>query len=158
MAQSGFHLADITTTNLAVAYRCAAPHTLTYAPYSQYGYADYPCGCMRTSANALSIWLRCFMNGGTFDGTRILKASTVREIRRPQLKGIAWGQGLIWYRIHEAGNQLIGHNGGDYGVSTNMYFAPERHVGVVTLTNRYVGTWSAWYAFLDIQDRLLSLL
>ena len=156
MADSGYHLSDLSTSNLAVPYRCKISERL-FQPYPQYGYGDYPCGCMRTSANALSIWLRCFMNGGTIDGTRILKASTVREIMRPQLKGLTWGQGLIWYRIREAGDLLIGHNGSDYGVSTNMYFAPRRDVGVITLTNRSIEGWNAWYDFLDIQDRLFDI-
>lgn len=157
MVQSGFHLADISTPNLAVPYHCDL-QTRVFTPFAQFGYADYPCGCMRTSANALSIWLRCFINEGTFDGTTILQPATVQEIMRPQLKGIEWGQGLIWYRIREAGNLLIGHNGGDYGVSTNMYIAPDRDVGVITLTNRYIGGWPEWYAFLDIQDRLFDIL
>jgi CubicO group peptidase (beta-lactamase class C family) len=156
MTRSGYHLADISTSDLAVPYRCDI-HTREFTAFPQYGYGDFPCGCMRTSANALSIWLRCFMNRGTLDGTRILHAATVKEIMRPQLRGTEWGQGLIWYRVREAGNLLIGHNGGDYGVTTNMYFAPDRDVGVITLTNRYIGGWPAWYAFLDIQDRLLDL-
>ena len=59
--------------------------------------------------------------------------------------------------VRRDGNLLIGHNGGDYGVSTNMYLVPDRGVGAITLTNRYIGGWDAWYAFLDIQDRLLSI-
>ena len=157
MAESGYHLRNIHTRDLAVPYRYQSA-TKRFLPFEQYGYPDYPCGCMRTSAEALSVWLRCFMNGGAIDGERILKASTVREIMRPQVGKIEPGQGLIWYRIHEAGEHLIGHNGGDYGTSTNMYFSPSRGVGAITLTNRYIGGWNAWYAFLDIQDRLFDLL
>jgi len=29
----------------------------------------------------------------------------------------------------------VGHNGGDFGVSTEMFFDPETNVGVVVLTN-----------------------
>lgn len=157
MVESGYHLSDLSTTNLAVPYKCNT-RTRAFTPYPQYGYADYPCGCMRTSANALSIWLRTFMNGGLFGATRILKKSTVNEIMRAQIDDIIWGQGLIWYYIRESGRTLVGHNGGDFGVSTNMYFSPSAGTGAITLTNRYIGGWTAWYAFLDIQDKLFDLL
>lgn len=155
MSQTGYHLSDITTPNLAMPYRYEHGSG-RYKAYFQYGYPDYPCGCLRTSANSLSIWLRCFMNHGTCEGVQILKPSTVREIFRPQIPG-NWWQGLIWYYDSRGGDVLIGHNGGDYGVNTGMYFAPKRDVGVVTLSNRYVGGWYAWYRYLDIQDRLFDL-
>jgi CubicO group peptidase (beta-lactamase class C family) len=97
MESSGFRLADITTTNLAMPYR-VDPLTGTFEPYFQYGYPDYPDGALRTSAVQLARWLGAFMNYGTLDGVRVLDRSTIREIRRDQLPYAAsWRQGLIWY-------------------------------------------------------------
>ena len=43
MNQSGFRLADITTTNLAMPYKLNK-ETGSFEPYFQYGYPDYPDG------------------------------------------------------------------------------------------------------------------
>ena len=48
-------------------------------PIYQYGYPDYPDGALRTSAVHLARWLGAFMNGGSFQGDRVLAEDTVRE-------------------------------------------------------------------------------
>jgi CubicO group peptidase (beta-lactamase class C family) len=62
----------------------------------------------------------------------------VREMRRTQFPDVAHGQGLIWYRFALRGMPLMGHNGGDSGVATQMYFRPSDGVGVIALSN---GNW-----------------
>jgi hypothetical protein len=106
----------------------------------------------------LSRWLRCFMNDGELDGVRILKKTTVEEIRRPQIPG-NWWQGLIFYYLANRGNPLLGHSGSDYGVSTDMFYEvnADRPKGVIALGNRYVYTWNAWYASQDIFKRLFEV-
>jgi CubicO group peptidase (beta-lactamase class C family) len=157
MSQTGYHLADISTPNLMMPYRYRIASG-TYTPYYQYGYPDYPCGALRTSARSLSRWLRCFINYGALDGTRILKRSTVKEIRRPQIPG-TWWQGLIWYYRAHHGRPLLGHNGSDYGVDTSMFFESEAShpTGVIMLGNRYFYGGDAWHARVDIEDRLFAL-
>ena len=49
----------------------------------------------------------------------------------------------------------MGHAGGDYGVSTRMFFRPDTRVGVVTLTNSYLGG-PRWDTFRAIDLRLLE--
>jgi CubicO group peptidase (beta-lactamase class C family) len=157
MTQTGYHLADITTPNLAMPYRYDIG-AARFEPYYQYGYPDYPCGCLRTSATMLSRWLRCFMNYGELEGVRILKRTTVEEIRRPQIPG-NWWQGLIFYYSANHGNPLIGHSGSDFGVATKMFFEADadRPKGVIMLANRYVTGWKAWSATQDIEARLLAM-
>jgi CubicO group peptidase (beta-lactamase class C family) len=157
MSQTGYHLADISTPNLMMPYRYRMAGG-AYTPYYQYGYPDYPCGALRTSAQGLSRWLRCFINFGALDGTRVLKRSTVKEIRRPQIPG-TWWQGLIWYYRSHHGRPLLGHNGSDYGVSTSMFFESEasRPTGVIMLGNRYFYSGDAWHARVAIEDRLFDL-
>jgi CubicO group peptidase (beta-lactamase class C family) len=155
MDQSGFRLADITTTNLAMPYKLNK-ETGSFEPYFQYGYPDYPDGALRTSAAHLARWLAAFMNYGSFEGVRVLERSTVRETRRHQLSYDAgWRQGLVWYGAAPRGYFRMGHTGGDYGVSTRMFFRPDTRVGVVTLTNSYVGG-PRWDAFRAIDLRLLE--
>jgi CubicO group peptidase (beta-lactamase class C family) len=164
MTDTGYHLADITTSNLAMPYKYNFV-VGEYQPYYQFGYPDYPCGALRTTANSLSIWLRCFMNKGSIDGTTILKPSTVEEIFTPQVidaddpspQRSGGAQGLIWYYVKRPTGVVIGHTGGDYGVATKMFFDPARKTGIVALSNRYVGGGKHWYAYGDIEDRLFEL-
>ena len=155
MTDSGYRLADITSPNLAMPYR-RNRHTGEFRPFFQYGYPDYPDGALRTSAVHLANWLGAFMNLGKLRGMRVLDRSTVEEIRRNQIPRIVgWHQGLIWYGGDPHGYFRMGHTGGDYGVSTRMFFRPDRRVGVVSLTNAYLGD-GRWEAFRDIELRLLD--
>ena len=155
MTESGFHLSDLNTTNLAVPYR-AQKSTNTYIPYPQFGYPDYPSGLMRTSANNLSIWMRCFMNFGTFEGTTILQPATVQEIFRLQIPGNSW-QGLIFYRVKRARRTYIGHSGSDYGTHTDMFFSLENGNGAIVMGNRYIETSKEYAATQAILIKLLAL-
>ncbi len=154
MTQTGWHLTDISTTNFAVPYRYDSK-TNSYQSYPQYGYPDYPSGSLRTSTSALSIWLRCFMNGGSFEGARVLQSSTVEEIFRPQIPGNG-RQGLAWYYQRKDGELLLGHGGSDFGVHTDMFFAPARGVGFIALSNRNFYGSDAWPAGQAINARLLA--
>jgi CubicO group peptidase (beta-lactamase class C family) len=155
MDQSGFRLADITTANLATPYRLDKD-TGGFEPFFQYGYPDYPDGALRTSAAHLARWLAAFMAFGALDGVRVLEPNTVREIRRNQLRDMVWWhQGLIWYGASPNGYFRMGHTGGDFGVSTRMFFRPDTQVGVVSLTNSYLG-WPRWNAFRAIDLRIFD--
>jgi CubicO group peptidase (beta-lactamase class C family) len=155
MDQSGFRLADITTPNLATPYRLDK-ETGAFEPFFQYGYPDYPDGALRTSAAHLARWLAAFMAFGSLDGVRVLEPDTVREIRHNQLRGtVWWHQGLIWYGSSPNGYFRMGHTGGDFGVSTRMFFRPDTKVGVVSLTNSYLGA-PRWDAFRAIDLRIFD--
>ncbi len=110
--------------------------------YGYYGYPTYPDGHLYTSANDLGRFLAAIMNDGELDGTRILEAETVDLMLTPQ--GTVWKpdlsdrvllgkpeQEIFWV----AGKGEHGHDGGDYGSFTLMFFEPEHKVGVVMLTN-----------------------
>jgi CubicO group peptidase (beta-lactamase class C family) len=155
MTESDFRLADLSTSNLAMPYR-RNKDTGAFRPFFQYGYPDYPDGALRTSAVHLANWLGAFMNFGKIRGIRVLDRGTVEEIRRNQIPNIVgWHQGLIWYGGDPHGYFRMGHTGGDYGVSTRMFFRPDRRVGVISLTNSYLGD-GRWEAFRDIELRLLE--
>jgi CubicO group peptidase (beta-lactamase class C family) len=154
MTDTGFRLADVETSNLAMPYATVSHGDLE--PIFHYGYPDYPDGALRTSAMHLARWLGAFMDFGAFDGARVLDESTVQEIRRNQIPDlVGWHQGLIWYGQRRWGFFTLGHTGGDYGESTRMFFRPDRRVGVVSLTNAYLGG-PRWAAFRDIERRLFQ--
>jgi CubicO group peptidase (beta-lactamase class C family) len=153
MANSGFRLADVDASTVAMPYT-SSPQG--FDPIFQYGYPDYPDGEVRTSAKHLARWLGAFMNFGEFHGVRVLDADTVREIRRDQIPGLVdWPQGLIWYGDGWPGFSALGHDGGDFGVTTRMFFRPDQRVGVVTLTNSYTNQ-QHWVRFSDIEAHLFA--
>lgn len=137
MGRAGWHLADMPAEEVAMPYRWKAAER-RYVALGQYGYPDYPDGALRATARAFGAHMGMVMHGGRWNGARVLGRSSVRELLRPQLQGIAQGQGLIWYRYQLQGRAVWGHDGGDKGVATLAFFDPSRDVGVVVLAN---GDW-----------------
>ena len=105
----------------------------------------------------LAHWLGAFMNFGAFDGVRVLSRSTVEQIRHNQIPDIITQghQGLIWYGASPNGYLRMGHTGGDFGVTTRMFFRPDRRIGVVSLTNSSLGG-PRWSAFRDIELKIFD--
>lgn len=137
MDRAGWHLADVPVADVAMPYRWSADRN-RYLAYGQYGYPDYPDGALRTTAPQIARHLGMMMNGGVWNGTRVLERDTVREMLRSQIPDTTYGQGLLWYRTRSRGRALIGHNGGDSGVATVAFYDPYDEVGVVVLAN---GNW-----------------
>ncbi len=115
--------------------------------YRPYGLTTYPDGGLKTSVSDLSKFLIAIMNGGVLDGERILDAQSVSMMLAPQKLGYdripnlrpVQDQALGFvYEIPasvDASTVFIGHNGGDPGTNTFMYFDPESEVGIIYFTN-----------------------
>ncbi|GGJ56331.1 serine hydrolase domain-containing protein [Deinococcus roseus] len=114
--------------------KIAVPYDAQGNPLPHYGYPTWPDGQLRSSANDLGRFLAAMMNGGVLNGKRILQSKTVQQMLKEQFPEVRKprGQALFW----ELNKGLIGHNGGDEGVFTMMYFDPRTHIGVVLLMNR----------------------
>jgi CubicO group peptidase (beta-lactamase class C family) len=142
MRRTDWHLAGLERDQVAMPYRWT---TNGFVPTGQYGYPDYPDGQLRTSAHQLARHLLAFIGDGAYGDVRLLTPDSVAEMRRVQFPDLAHGQGLIWYRFGLRGMRLIGHNGGDTGVATQMYFRLDDGVGVIVLANgdwhRVDGSW-----------------
>jgi len=127
--------------------KIARPYTWdgsNYIDLGLYGYPDYPDGQLRTNITALARFMTMYMNHGTYNGTQVLASATVDTILKRQTSA-KWYQGLIFYEgIVGNGDTLWGHNGGDGGVNTAMYFSRKNDVGVIVLTNGDgTNAWSA---------------
>lgn len=146
MPQSAWFLADLDPDQVAMP---CAWNGSAYTPYGQYGFADYPSGQLRTSAVQLARFLGMVIDGGQCDGAAILEPTTADALTTPQVPAIDPSQGLVWYSWHVGGRSVWGHNGGDQGVSTEMWFDPATGIGVVVLTNG-----EAWFS--DIIDALFD--
>ncbi len=156
MVESGWFLTEVDASRHAVPYTLipedfelpqdrtiesflpssdAAEESLTpgsYFPHCLYSFFNYPDGLVRTSVNALSRFLRAYMNGGVFEGTQLLEEATVKLM----LSNDHFGRGLCWYTSElQSGDLVWGHGGGDPGISTNMRFRQRDNVGVIMFYN-----------------------
>lgn len=104
-----------------------------------YSFPNYPDGLVRTSVREISYYLAAIMNGGILNGQRILKASTVNNMLSLQMENDEH-QGLCWYqsKVNQE-TALWGHNGGDPGVQTNLFFDSHKKIGFITFQNNIQG-------------------
>jgi len=104
----------------------------SYVPLGAYGFATYPDGALKTSANDFVRFLSPFINNGqTLDGNPYLKPETVAEMLRVQYPESGETNGLAW--MVNPTNAL--HTGGDPGVSTLAVINFAKHRGLVIFTN-----------------------
>lgn len=149
MTNSSFRLKDFDQAKLAMPYIWNSA-TQRYVAQGHYGYPDWPAGTLRSSILDLASFLRAYVNEGTTEGVQLLPASTVAEMLTVQFPAPD-PQGLCFYYIEPPfAGRVVGHDGGDPGVLTDMYFRPADDTGVILLANGY-GSFS-WY--WQIYERL----
>ncbi len=146
MANTAWRLAQMDVTKVALPCTYDAP-TKRFTSGGNYGYPDIPNGALRTSVTELAKFLQMFMGNGQFNGVRILSESAAEEMRSPQTP-LDSSQGLVWYYSKVASKTLLGHNGSDTGVSTDMFFDPITQTGLIVLCN----------TDNDVADKLLPIL
>ena len=134
MKRTSFRVQDFQAKEMAM------PYDESLQPIGQYVESDYPDGNLRSTINDLSRFMRAFMNGGSLNGTRILKSTTVEEMKRIQYPNVegAEGQGLAWdYSPAGSYGSLLGHYGAYYGTLTAMRYNPATNTGMIVFMNQY---------------------
>jgi CubicO group peptidase (beta-lactamase class C family) len=135
----------------------AVPHEWSNGSFSAvplYGYPDWPAGGLYSTAGEMGRFLAAIIRGGELDGARILDQATVDEMLRIQFPSVQSDQGLVWY--YTDGGTLVGHDGADWGWSSEMFFRVEDGVGVVVLANGDRDLASAEAGIQDIKARLFE--
>lgn len=151
---------------LAVPY-VSDPLTGRLEPAVRTKAVDYPAGVVYGTACDLARWLAANLNDGMFQGTRILSASSLREMHRRQSddprflgpRSAGWGDeetgyGLSWWVSGRDGNQVIAHSGSMSGWTAFVAGDLDRRVGLVLLTNGD----QAHRRLFDLAERTLDLL
>ncbi|GAA3408008.1 serine hydrolase [Paenibacillus hodogayensis] len=96
-------------------------------------------GFLWSTLSDLMRYMELFRTGGTVGGERILSEQSVREMLHPHAAlGIGNGYGYGMMVLPNAGGigvTLIGHNGGQRGISSRMSLIPEKGLTGVVLTN-----------------------
>ena len=147
MTTSSYMLADLNESLLAM------PYNKKNQPYGHYTYPDYPDGQLRTSVNQMAKFLNMFIKKGIYGNgnQRLLSEATVDLMRTRQVPDLDPTQGLAWYyHSFKDRPEVLGHNGGDYGSSSYMFFDPSDEAGVILVAN---GEWN-WSA----ADKLMAYL
>lgn len=136
MDNTGWFFSDFDPSEVATPYRFQGG---SYIPYEQYGFADYPSGQLRSTVVDLARFMITILDGGMYDGTEVLASASVGAMLSPQIPAIEVQMGLNWYQevlFHDGGTATVwGHNGGEQGVSTDLYIDPATGIGVCVLTN-----------------------
>jgi CubicO group peptidase (beta-lactamase class C family) len=132
MDQATWRISEIDSSHFAQWYQYSGAGYIHSDPI---GVPWYPGGTMTASALELSNYAISMMNGGIFNGTRILEESSVEEMCTPQYPqtGSNYGLGIMNNTLGE--REVVGHSGNfDFGKS-RMYWCPDEYTGIVVLTN-----------------------
>lgn len=177
---AGFYAADLANIqDLAVLYRPGGDGQGFVASYDNYqgrkitgqktyelppgnGYAG-PAGGMRVSVTDLAKFMIAHMNGGTYNGCRLLQRETVDLMHQMHWFGEGYDgfykQKGLGFHITDglAGRRLTGHAGSGYGLISDMYFDRDENVGVIFVCNggNYLPQGNG---FCDIENSVINLL
>ena len=110
----------------------AIPYLKPGVPLPHYDLITFADGGLITSIEDLSKYIIEMMNCYLGKGNILTKAQA-QEMMTPQLKDVKEKYGIFW-EISGTGKS-IGHNGGDPGTGTNMYFMPSTGVAKIIFTN-----------------------
>ncbi|MDR2651023.1 MAG: beta-lactamase family protein [Prevotellaceae bacterium] len=97
-----------------------------------------PTGGMKISAVNLAKWMLCRMNYGKLDSVQIISEETSKLMFttvEPTNGTSSYGLGIVISKDLVEGDTLIGHTGGAYGLTSAMFFNPDKKFGVVMITN-----------------------
>ncbi|NIR50435.1 serine hydrolase [candidate division KSB1 bacterium] len=105
-----------------------------------------PAGSIYSNAEEMSRWITMLLNGGTYQGQRLLNEDTVEQLFAPQtllnlssfMKDTGshfYAYGLGWFLFDYSGRKVAEHGGGMPGYISKVTLVPEENLGFVILTN-----------------------
>jgi CubicO group peptidase (beta-lactamase class C family) len=127
---AGWLSTDIDLENMAVQYDAGT----RLKPYS---YPTYPAGSLKISIQDYSKFLMAMMNGGVYNGRRILKEATVKEMLPDNHENnLVWADNVLGeFFIDAEEYRLQGHTGGDPGSFSVVAFNPENDAAFILFMN-----------------------
>jgi len=124
MANTSFKLGDLDINTVAM------PYENNEIPFGHFTYIYYPSACLRSSINDFSHFIIAIMNGGIYNGNRILQESSVNEMLTRHYPDNQVG--LIWKM---PGDGWYEHSGSMVGTKTQSEFHKEDKVGILVFSN-----------------------
>ena len=102
-----------------------------YQQIDYYRQLHFPAQSLKTTMEDYSHLLNAYMNGGIYNGKRILQEGTIDQIL--EIQNPASGRCLIW-EMSVGG--WYGHTGGEPGVASLVEFQPGKKVGLIIFSNK----------------------
>lgn len=103
-------------------------------------------------------FLNMHLNGGEFNGVRLLQPETVAMMREVLVGTPESGFGLGWMQGELLDQHYLGHAGGGPGIAMDMLFFPEHGIAISVMTNRTgYNTSAIAEAALNVTMTLLGL-
>jgi CubicO group peptidase (beta-lactamase class C family) len=156
MNNTHWYLSEYSNSNML-----ANPHYYydsQFVPIDNYGFADYPDGMLHTNVKDLANFMIAIFQSGVFNNNTILSPETLSDMFTSQIPAIEPTQGLQFYQetfnVSTGNVTLWGHSGGEYGISTEMYFDFTENMGIAVLANGENGTR---HIFEELYDYGLTL-
>lgn len=95
-----------------------------------------PAGAINSSARDMAEWVRFMLNGGVYNGKRLLSEKNFAEFISTQTKiGGKTSYGLGWFLRDWNGHKVIEHGGNIDGFNAQVALMPDQRLGFVLLTN-----------------------
>jgi CubicO group peptidase (beta-lactamase class C family) len=120
--------------------RLATPYVRILRLYIPLRHYDYnyvtAAGGVRSTLEDLSIFLLTHMNGGEYNGVRILEEETIELMHTIQYPNSRYGLGWI-INPKDDGRTLEGHTGGAPGGTAFMMMSNSESIGVIFFINYY---------------------
>jgi CubicO group peptidase (beta-lactamase class C family) len=141
MQHSHWFLADFDDIDTVARPHQIGPEGLSVGEH--YGFPTWPDGQLRAPARDLAQLLRVPLGQGTVDGHRLLSPEASQALHTVAIDGLDdWyirpyisEQYLLWFGMDLDGRWLVGHDGDDDGVTSEMFYEPATGRGVVVLAN-----------------------
>ncbi|WP_187696500.1 serine hydrolase domain-containing protein [Xanthovirga aplysinae] len=125
MNRSGWSLNEVDTINHIVYYN------EDYNPVPSYHVITYPDGGLNSTVSDLTKYLQEMMKG-YYGESKLLSEASFREMMKNQTKDLDIASGIIWDLSNDC---CIGHGGNDFGVTTMMFFDPQKGIGKILFSN-----------------------
>jgi len=157
MNTTGFRLRDVDINNCAVPYELKNDE---YFRHPQYGiHVLYPAITLRTSIEEYSHFIIAHMNGGVWNGIRILNQSTVELMHTAHFSPTdKYNYGLGWEVTNKPFKKTYGHSGGYVGFLNLVTIKPNDNTAVIFFSNaldsELHSTKTEWRAISAINDAL----
>jgi CubicO group peptidase (beta-lactamase class C family) len=128
MSKTEWRLANTPLSELAIPY---SEETTSGNPH--YTFPDYPNGGLRTTVLDLSKFLRMVILNGSFNTTEILSQASMATMKTLQFGSADFG--LSFYYDAVGARRVLGHSGGEKGVTAEMFYDTDSNIGVIVFSN-----------------------
>jgi CubicO group peptidase (beta-lactamase class C family) len=101
-----------------------------------------PTGGMKISATDLAKYMTMHMNGGTYNGVKIISKKSSAIMQTPLSEEEGYGLAITNINDLIPGKIMTGHTGSAYGLYSAMFFHPKEKFGIVVITNGSYTTYT----------------